>query len=241
MRIVVSTSCTSSAEKRMLVYTKNGEGYVHKNIPNSVAMLKELGKENGILVDVSDDPNQFTDENLAKYNVLVFSNTNNEAFDNESQRKAFQKFIQNGGGFVGIHSSCASERDWPWYWALVGAKFVRHPKLQPFDIKIIDHNHPSTSFLPDVWKWEDECYYLDHFFPDINVLLAADLTRVEDEKKAEYPGDAFGDLLPLAWYHEFDGGRQWYTALGHKPEHYQDENFKKHILGGILWTMGAGK
>jgi len=109
--------------------------------------------------------------------------------------------------------------------------------MQPFGIKVVDGDHLSTAHLPDPWKWEDECYYIHHLNPDIHVLIAADLTTVEDEKRVEFPGTVFGDYFPLAWCHEFDGGRQWYTALGHKPEHYDDPNFSEHLKGGILWIL----
>ena len=169
--------------------------------------------------------------------MLVFSNTNNETFDTQGQKNVFQKYIQSGGGFVGIHSVCGSERQWPWFWANVGGKFVRHPKHQGFEIKVVDHNHPSTEHLPDIWRWNDECYYLDNLNPDIHVLLAADLRTVEDSGKDKYPGTVFGDYFPLCWYHQFDGGRQWYTAMGHSNDHYEDENFVKHLEGGIRWAM----
>ena len=229
------------AGDKVLVYTKNGTGadaYVHDNIAASVEAIQKMCSEKGIAVDVADKPFVFTPQNLQQYKAIIFSNSNNEAFDTQEQRDVFQKYIQNGGGFVGIHSACASERDWPWFWAMVGGAFVRHPKFQHFDVKIIDNTHISTNFLPDVWKWEDECYYLNHLNPDIHVLLAADLRTIDDEKTKEYPGDVFGNYFPLAWYHTFDGGRQFYTALGHKIEHYSDPLLVKHILGGILWAMG---
>ncbi len=226
------------ASDKVLVYTKNGKGYVHDNIDASVKAIQKMCSEKGIAVDVNDKPYVFTPDNLKQYKAIIFSNSNNEAFDTQEQRDAFQKYIQNGGGFVGIHSACASERDWPWFWANVGGLFVRHPKFQKFDVKVIDKNHISTNFLPDVWKWEDECYYLNNLNPDIHVLLAVDLRTIEDEKTKEYPGDVFGNYFPLAWYHTFDGGHQFYTALGHKIEHYSDPLLVKHILGGILWAMG---
>jgi type 1 glutamine amidotransferase len=224
-------------EKNVLIYTKNGEGYVHKNIPHSVEALKKLCVENGIKYEVTEDPSWFTEENLANCDALIFSNTNNEAFETDAQKIAFQRYIQAGGSWVGIHSSCASEREWPWFWSMVGGLFARHPPFQEFDIKIIDHNHPSTAFFGDVWKWEDECYYVDHFNPDIRVLLAADLRTVEDKEKDKYPGKTFGNYIPIAWYHEFDGGRQWFTAVGHDPKHYSDPTMLKHIWGGIQWAL----
>nr|WKN35745.1 ThuA domain-containing protein [Tunicatimonas sp. TK19036] len=239
----VEVQVTPSLEgKKILVYTKNGEGYVHDNIAASVKAIKKLGKENGFEVVSSDDPSLFTDDNLEQYDVLVFSNTNNKVFDTEAQKKAFQNYIQNGGGFVGIHSAVGSERDWPWFAQMIGGRFLRHPQRQDFEVKVLDKNNPSTSFLPDVWQIkEDECYYVTHMNPENHVLLAADLTTVEDDRRDEYPANTFGDLFPLSWYHEFDGGRQWYSALGHRIEHYSNPEFMRHILGGIRWAAGEEK
>lgn len=223
--------------KKVLVYTKNGKGFVHDNIAASVAAIQKLGAENGFIVDVSDDPAVMTEQNLRQYSALIFSNSNNEGFDTDAQKLAFQRYIQAGGGFVGIHSASGSERQWPWFSRMVGGKFLRHPKLQPFDLHVIDPSHPSTAKLPAVWKWEDECYYLTNLNPDIHVVLAADLNTVEDDKKGEYPGAVFGHMFPTSWYHEFDGGRQWYTSLGHKIEYYTRPDFLQHLLGGIQWVL----
>ena len=225
------------SNKKVLIYTKNGEGFVHDNIEKSVIALKEICDDLGISYVVSDDPSVYTADFSKKFDAVIFSNTNNEAFETDEQRRIFQEFIRNGGGFVGIHSACGSERDWPWFSAMVGAKFVRHPAFQPFDIKVLNNQHPSTSFLPDTWKWEDECYFMNQINPDINVLLAADLTTINDPEMEQYPGDTFGNLFPLAWYHEYDGGREFFTALGHKKKHYKDENLIQHIRGGILWVL----
>ena len=124
-------------------------------------------------------------------------------------------------------------RDWPWFWSMIGGTFVRHPKLQPFTIKVVDRQHPSTSFLGETWRWTDEFYYLKEMPSDLRVLLAGDLSTLDDPKK---PQDE--QTRPLAWCHEFEGGRSWFTALGHKKEAYADPTFQKHILGGILWAMG---
>jgi uncharacterized protein len=240
--IVFYLGCFSfaSAQSKFLIYTRNGKGYVHENISASVDALKKLCHENGYETEVSNDPSIFTRENLKKYKCIIFSNTNNEGFESQSQKEAFVEYIHNGGGFVGIHSASGSERQWPWFSAMLGGKFVRHPKLQPFTIKVIDKTHPSTQFLGDTWEWEDECYFTDNLNPDIHVLLAADLSTIEDEEKAKYPGSTFGNYFPLAWCHEFEGGRQFYTALGHKAEYYKNEKFLKHLLGGIQWVVKVG-
>ena len=90
MVLASGASLCLGAEKKILVYTRNytpdGKGYVHDNIKASVAAIRKMGKENGFAVDVSDDPNVFTDANLKQYKALVFSNSNNEAFATDEQR-----------------------------------------------------------------------------------------------------------------------------------------------------------
>ena len=231
-----------SADGKILVYTRNfvtnGKGYVHDNIQSCVAAIRKMGAENGFAVDVSDDPKVFTGENLKQYKALVFANSNNEAFADDAQREAFKRYIQAGGGFAGIHSASGSERNWPYYWAVLGGKFLRHPKFQPFTVRVTDPNHPATKDLPATFEWTDECYYHDHLNPGIHVLLATDPAKLDDPNKAEYPGGRFGDSLPLAWTQNFDGGREFYTALGHAKEYYSNPLLYQHILGGILWAMG---
>jgi uncharacterized protein len=234
-----SSAMSRGPERKVLVYTRNGKGYVHDNIPSSVAAIQKMGAENGFGVDVTDDPVFFTDATLKQYRALVFANTNNEAFHNDAERDAFKRYIEAGGGFVGIHSASGSERDWPYFWSALGGKFVRHPKMQTFEVRVKDPNSPVTRRLPATFAWTDECYYVDHVNPDIHPLLVTDPAKIVDPQKAMYPGDRFGDSLPLAWYHEFDGGREFYTALGHNKADYSNPILYDHILGGILWAMGG--
>ncbi len=241
---LLTTLAFGAAERRVLVYTKNQTGpklYVHDNIAASIVAIKKLGEENNFIVDVSDDPKSFTDENLKRYKALIFDNTNNEIFDNEDQKAAFQRYIRAGGGFVGIHSASGAMRHWPWYWELLGGTFVRHAKLQPFTINVKDTKDPATAHLPPKFEWTDEFYYVTNMPTGLHVLLAGDLTALNDPGKEKYPGKLFGDEFPLTWRHEFEGGRAWYTALGHKSEYYSDPRFTKLLLGGILWAMGDSK
>jgi len=243
VNIQAENNPTIKKKKRVLIFTKNGlslngkKGFVHKNIPSSINALKEICVAEKIDAVVSEDSSLFTDSNLANYDAIIFSNANNEVFDTEEQKQAFQKFIQNGGGFVLIHSSIAVERDSPWYWALAGGKFVRHAPHQVFDVVATDPNHPSTEFLNGKWTVDDECYYTNHLNPDIHVLLSADMTTVQDKKSVEYPNDIFGDYFPLSWSRKSGKGRVWYTGLGHDAETYDDPIFRKHLKGGILWAL----
>jgi uncharacterized protein len=248
LAVLALTLCSGLAAeltpKRVLVYTRNytpdGKGFVHDNIAHSVKAIQKMGAESGFQVDVSEDPGVFTDANLKKYQALVFSNSNNEAFASDEQRAAFERYMKGGGGFVGIHSASGSERKWPYYWSVLGGKFLRHPPQQTFLIRVKDPNHPATQALPASFEWRDECYYLDNLSPHLKVLLVTDPAKIEDPKKAEYPGDRFGDALPLAWYQNLEGGgRSFYTSLGHNKEDYANQYLYQHILGGILWAIGS--
>lgn len=226
-----------AAAPRVLVYQKNGKGFVHDNLAASASAIQELGSQHGFGVDTSSDATVFADETLKKYAALIFANSNNEAFETDDQRAAFQRYMRGGGGFVGIHSSTGSERQWPYFQQVQGAKFFRHSPLQKFTIRVLDGSHPATAHFGSTWEHTDECYFFTNINPGIHVLLAADTTTLKGAKLATAPGQKVNGVFPLAWCHAFDGGRVFYTSLGHKIEHYSDPAFRQHLLGGIRWVL----
>jgi type 1 glutamine amidotransferase len=234
-------SARAAEVPNVLIYTHNGltadgkKGYVHDNIATCVKAIEQLGVENGFKATVSDDPAVFTQSSLKKYGAIIFANSNNSAFDNEEQRKAFQEYIHSGGGFVAIHSATGSERNWPWFWKLIGGSFAWHAPLQKFTVQIVDTNHPATSFFhAKTWDWEDEFYTMKEQPTGVRVLLAGNIKPLKGvgEKGANLP-----DLIPLAWCHEFESARSFYTSLGHKKEYYSDPTYRKHLAGGIRWAL----
>lgn len=225
---------------KVLVYTKNGKGFVHDNIPSAVEAIRKLADEKGFSVDVSDDPGVFTEENLKKYNFLLFPSTNNDVFDTEAQRLAFRRYIQAGGGLVGLHSVIGTERNWTWFKMMLGGTFVWHPKFQPLQIKVIDKGHPSVSGMPPLWKKEDETYFMKEMYPGIRVVMAHDLSAMQpnekDAERMETLAQNFGNYYPAVWHQEFDGGTIWITTLGHNKSDYQDPIFVNHIFQGMTYV-----
>jgi len=213
----------------VLVFSKTA-GYRHDSIPSGIAAIRALGEQNEFRVDASEDATVFNDTNLAQYRVVVFLSTSEDIFNLE-QQAAFEKFIRRGGGFVGIHSASDTEYDWPWYGRLVGNYFRRHPIIQSATLKVVDPSHESTRHLPIEWKRTDEWY-------DFRNDLASDLTVLIRINESTYRGGRMGADHPMAWYHGYDGGRAWYTALGHTVETYKEPLFLEHILGGITWAAG---
>ncbi|MSP07105.1 MAG: ThuA domain-containing protein [Chitinophagaceae bacterium] len=225
------------AGSQILVYTKNGKGYVHDNIASAVACIQQLGKTNNFKVEVSDDPSVFTEANLKKYQLLIFTSTNNDVFDNDEQRVQFRRYIEAGGGFVGVHSVTGTERNWTWFKMMLGETFSWHAKFQKFSIKNLAPTHPSMKGIPSLWTKEDECYFGKELYPGIQVLMAHDLSSLDTTQKEMIVKNAgsFANYYPAVWYQHFEGGNIWVTALGHAKENYQEPTYINHLLQGIKY------
>ncbi|MDX2046468.1 MAG: ThuA domain-containing protein [Chitinophagaceae bacterium] len=227
----------------VLVYTKNGKGYVHDNIASAVACIQQLGAANNFKVDTSGDAAVFTEANLKKYTLLVFASTNNDVFDTDEQRVAFRRYIEAGGGFVGVHSVTGTERNWKWFKMMIGETFSWHAKFQKFSIKKIDPAHPSMKNVPAVWERDDECYFGKELYPGMKVLMVHVLESLQKEQAdliARHK-DPFEDYYPAVWYQHFEGGNIWITTLGHSKESYSDPVYKNHLLQGIKYIAGLYK
>ena len=226
---------TASAQPRfsVLVFSKVN-GFYHDSIPAGQQAITELGAEHGFAVTVSDDAGLFTDAGLAPFDAVVFNNTNSRtgAILDAAQRAAFERYIKAGGGYTGIHSASGTEYDWPWYGRLMGAFFDKHPAIQPVKIQVDDRVHPSTKDLPQNWARTEEPYdFVANPRGSVHVLASYD-TR-------SYTGHTMGADHPISWCQNVDGGRSWYTGLGHDAAAYQEPGFRGHILGGIEWAAGA--
>lgn len=216
---------------RVLIMSKTA-GFYHTSIPAGIAAVQKLGSENGFKVDTTTDPAAFTTKHLKKYAAVIFLNTTGTLF-NEGQKTALQQYIRSGGGFVGVHAATDTEYEWPWYNKMIGAWFDNHPKQQAAKLIVKDKSHLATKQLPDVWERKDEWYNFKNINPDIKTLITI------DEKS--YEGGKNGDFHPMAWYHNFEGGRVFYTGLGHTNESYSEPLFLQHLLGGIQYAMGNKK
>ncbi len=229
--LVITVSCQSNRTDKVLVFTKTA-GYQHGSIPTGVAAIQKLGAEMGFEVDTTSDASWIKEEVLTEYTAVIFLSTTGNILDHYQQAD-FERFIQAGGGFVGIHAAADTEYEWPWYNQLVGAYFLSHPQQQEATLKVIDSSHPATSELPTEWRHFDEWYNYRDIASGINVLLNLD--------ESTYEGGANGTNHPIAWNREFDGGRMFYTGLGHTNEAYADPLFLKHLSGGIQYVLSGKK
>ena len=241
---VANCGAQTPAGKRILVYfrqTSSPSTYIHENGASSVAALKKMGAEHGFMVDASDDPGVFTPENLKRFAAVVFSNTNNFDFDTDAQREAFQKYIEGGGGLIGLHAATTSERQWPFFVSTIGGQFLRHPVQQKFRVVVEDANHLATRNLPSSFEWEDECYFHGNLNPEMHVLLNTDPSLLNDPEMGKFPQSIAAGQIPLAWTIASRGHRTFYTGLGHPKESYSNPLLVGHIAGGILWVLDGSK
>lgn len=214
----------------VLTFTKT-EGFRHKSIEKGVKTLREIGRENGFIVLQTETSSDFNLENLKNYKCVVFLNTTMDVL-NDQEQKAFEKYIQGGGSFMGIHAAADTEYNWPWYGRLVGAYFAGHPNnpnVRTAKINVVDNTHACTAHLPNVWERTDEWYNYKNINPNIKVLLNLDETS--------YEGGTNGDNHPIAWYQEYDGGRAFYTGGGHTDASFDEPHFRKHLLEALFWCM----
>jgi type 1 glutamine amidotransferase len=224
-------SSVTLAKDKVLVFSKTA-GYHHKSIDAGIKAIMKLGEQYNFAVDTTTDSTKFTKAYLKKYDAIIFLNTTGNVL-NEEQQLAFQQYIQKGGGFVGVHAATDTEYGWPWYGNLVGAYFGSHPKIQEAVLHITDSTNIATKHLPNPWKRSDEWYNYKWIANDLTVIMKLDETS--------YTGGKMDNNHPISWYHAYDGGRAFYTGLGHTDESYSDPLFLQHLLGGIRYAMGKKK
>ncbi|WP_431121032.1 ThuA domain-containing protein [Flagellimonas flava] len=225
--LLTAISC-GKKQKEILVLSKTA-GFRHESIEAGIAALKKLGLENDLKVVTTENVSYIVEDSLKNYDAVVFLNTTGDIL-NAAQEADFERYIQAGGGFVGIHAATDTEYDWPWYNKMVGAYFMGHPAVQSATLNIIDRTHSSTQMLDSTWVKEDEWYNFKSFNKDVNVLIEID--------ESTYEGGNHGEHHPISWHHEYDGGRAFYTAMGHTDETFTDETFLNHLMGGINYAMG---
>jgi type 1 glutamine amidotransferase len=230
LAMTLATFNSASAQdtsRSVLVFSKTA-AFRHDSIGPGVKAIKRLGRQHGFNVDATEDAATFQASNFKRYSAVIFLSTTGDVL-NPDQERAFEQYIRAGGGFVGIHAAADTEYEWAWYGRLVGGYFDGHDAIQ--DAQIVRAKLFGKAALPDPWIRRDEWYNYKQFDRGVNVILKLD-TRT-------FKGSKHGDDHPIAWYREFDGGRSFYTGLGHTVESYSEPEFLAHLLVGIQYATGA--
>jgi cytochrome c len=223
-----ATDGADPARFRVLVFTRTA-GFRHGSISDGVVAIRRLGRDHGFAVDDSADPGSIG-QGLPGYQAVVFLSTTGDLLD-AAQQAALQDYIQGGGGWVGVHAAADAEYDWPWYGELVGAWFRQHPAVQRATVRAAPGATPLAGKLPARWQRTDEWYdFATSPRGRVRVLATVD--------ESTYTGGGMGTDHPIAWCHDYDGGRAWYSAMGHTSESFQEARFLAHLLAGIRYAAG---
>ena len=234
--LILCLSINAQKQFKTLLFTKTA-GYHHVSIHEGVKAVRALGEKHHFEVDWQESSGVFNSKNLEKYQVVIFLNTTGDIL-NEDQQIAMEDFIRSGKGFVGIHAAADTEYDWDWYTQLLGRMFKTHPKIQTAKIHIANRNFPGMETTPDTRVWTDEWYqYQDEATQGLKYLITVDENTYDPVvKRGDNMIEPMGDFHPIAWYHEFDGGRAYYTGLGHVASTYSDPIFLDQLAGAIWWA-----
>lgn len=227
---------TQAQQFNVLVFSKTA-GWHHKSINQGITALEKMAENHHFSLEWHEDANHFNSKNLQRFDVVVFLQTTGDIL-NDEQQNALQQFIQSGKGFVGIHSASDTEYDWPWYGKLVGRQFKIHPQIQTARLSVINRTFPGLEYFPDSSLWTEEWYeFGEELSPDLNYILSVDESTYDPKVSwGDNQGKGMGEFHPIAWYQNYDGGRSFYTGLGHMGISYSNKAFIEHLYGGIYWA-----
>jgi len=229
-------SVAQAKQFKVLLFTKT-DGWHHKSIHEGVGALRKMADAHFFDLEWHEDASRINDDNLKQFDAIIFLLTTGNVL-NDAQQAAMEKFIQSGNGYVGVHSAADTEYKWPWYQQLVGRHFIIHPTIQTAKLTVENRSFPGLSTLPDEQLWTDEWYqYSAPQVDDLQYLLSID--EQSYDAKADWghvKGEGMGNFHPVAWYHHYDGGRSFYTGLGHVAANYESPMFLAHLYGGIYWA-----
>lgn len=225
-----------AAQFKVLLFTKTA-GWQHEAVHAGVTAVQELGKLHDFEVFWSADAARvMNDAELSKYQAVVFLLTTGDVLD-ERQQAAFERYIRRGGGYVGVHSAADTEYGWPWYTKMVGHMFHVHPAVQTAVLKVERSDFPGMERFAARNLFTDEWYEYGPARARLHYLLSVDESSYDPNTTwPDRQGKGMGAFHPVAWYQHYDGGRAFYTGLGHLAATYRDPLFLHHLYGGIYWA-----
>lgn len=226
---------------RVLLFHKQN-GYIHTATGDIVNRIKSDLATHGVTAESTVDSLAFTAQNLARFDAIVFVNTNyrNGALLTRAQESAFEAYVKAGGGFASVHGAMplngtVEETIWPWYSQLFGVRFRSHAPYQSGTLIFEDRTHFSTKSMPARLTLSDEWYATQtnpRNLPGVKVLATVDESNLLADSRMN------GDH-PMSWYRLYEGARTWVTLVGHDMVAFSNADFLAHVRGGILWAASA--
>ena len=235
--LLATASAPAAPDPGGILVFSHTTGYRHDSIPAGIAAIRTIAERRGLAVVASEDPALFTPTQLERFRAIVLLSATTDPKNPASEwltgerRDALQRFVRRGGGIVAVHAAADSHYHWPWYGKLIGGRFTRHPPGTPSGrVTVVAPDHPANRGLPASAVRTDEWYYFDDFDPTSRLLMTLDPASI---------GESDVNPNPMSWAREIDGGRLFYTALGHTRESYSEPFFLDHLAGGLDWVLAA--
>lgn len=233
--LLLLTGSASPQQPAGMLILSGTTGYRHESIPAGVEALLRLAAQRGLPVEATEDPSVFAPDHLGRFAVIVLLSATTDPKDPSSEwlsggaGEALQQFVRRGGAVLAVHAAADSHYHWPWYGRLIGGRFERHPDGTPNGrLSLANPAHPANRSMPPSTERADEWYYFDDYDPASTLLLTLDPGSI---------GEPDVNPNPVAWAREVDGGRVFYTAMGHTTESYSDPYFLKQLANALDWLL----
>ncbi|MCK5440341.1 MAG: ThuA domain-containing protein [Maribacter sp.] len=231
--------------KTVLLFSKTN-GFRHgEAIEASIPAFEEMAKDNGWTMYATDNGAVFNHGQLQKFDVVIWNNTSGKVLD-EEQREHFKDYLEQGGGYLGIHASGDNSHQWDWYEQnVIGALFSHHPispQFQKATMHLEEGNGTMTHGLQDTWEREEEWYmfYESPRKKGFQVLYTVDETPINPSGNipllASDKDWGMGEDHPIVWYHPLGKGRAVYSALGHSGSAFQEPDHLQLLENAIRWV-----
>lgn len=218
----------------ILIYSGT-TGWRHDSILEGIRAVEAIARKRNLAVVSSEDPAVFSTDSLKRFRAIVLLSSTTDPRNPKSEwlvggrREALQQFVAHGGGILAIHAAADSHYSWPWYGKLIGARFARHPPGTPTGtLQVVARKEPIVSGMPSTMRRTDEWYYFDDYDPTSKLLITLDPASI---------GEPDANPNPIAWVREVDGGRVFYTAMGHTKESFSESYVLRHIANGLDWVL----
>jgi type 1 glutamine amidotransferase len=228
LAVLIAAPAAAADRGAILIYSGT-TGYRHDSIPAGIAAVTAIARKRGLAVEASEDPNVFSSDHLKRFRAIVLlsctTDPKNPASEwlTGSRRDALQQFLHRGGGILAIHAAADSHYHWPWYGKMIGGHFARHPQGTPTGtIRILATGETRSR--------TDEWYYFDDWDPTSHLLVTLDPQSI---------GEKDVNPNPMSWTRKVDGGRVFYTAMGHTTKSYSEPWFLNHLAEGLDWVLGG--
>jgi len=227
LAVLIAAPAAAADRGAILIYSGT-TGYRHESIPAGIAAVTSIAKKRGLAVEASEDPNVFSADSLKRFRAIVLlsctTDPKNPASEwlTGSRRDALQRFVHRGGGILAIHAAADSHYHWPWYGKMIGGHFARHPQGTPTGTVHVLATGETRSRT-------DEWYYFDDWDPTSHLLVTLDPQSI---------GEKDVNPNPMSWTRKVEGGRVFYTAMGHTTENYSEPWFLDQLAGGLDWVLG---